>query len=203
MAIRDYIPKKDETLRTWLLAFKDNATETGASLGLTADEIADIEAITAELADKIQAVKQAKINLKVAATARKTAQTGTLGKLRRYVRRIKAHPDYTTAMGRVYRIMSSRSAWNPLEEQPGLRAAIVAGKVVLKYKKRGSHGIKIWCRRGAETEYTFLAIDINPPYYDNRPNLGSGPEERSYYAIFIDGKDAEVSQRSNVVTVNV
>ena len=57
--------------------------------------------------------------------------------------------------------------------------------------------------RGTEVEYSFLAIDTHPPYDDTRPKLDpTKPEERSYYAYYLDDNE-NVGQQSDIVTVIV
>ncbi|MBK8554021.1 MAG: hypothetical protein IPL53_24430 [Ignavibacteria bacterium] len=75
--------------------------------------------------------------------------------------------------------------------------------MVIKFRKEGTDGIKIYSKRGAETDFTFLAVDTASPYNDNRLKLDPGkPEQREYYAYFFE-VDSDVGQQSDVLKVVV
>ena len=59
-----------------------------------------------------------------------------------------------------------------------------------------------WERR-SEVSYSFLDKDVESPLKDDRPKLDpSAPEERSYYAYYVDD-DENIGQQSDIVTVVV
>ncbi len=141
--------------------------------------------------------------MKAATSAKRASRTKVLKAIRRHCARIKTHPDYTSAIGKGYGIVTSAGHWDASHAKPELKLKLSGGKVVVGYKKGGSHGVQIWCKRGAEEHFSLLATDMRPPYYDNRANLAAGPEERNYYAIYIDGNDVVVGQRSNTSVIIV
>ena len=78
---------------------------------------------------------------------------------------------------------------------PVLKLALDAGHVRIEFKKAGHQGIHLFCRRGPETEFTFLSADTYAPYLDTRPNLTPGQaEQRDYYAFFMDRDAANGAQ---------
>lgn len=199
----DFIPKTDSELYQWLELFNNRVQGSGASVGLSAEELAAIAEDTAKLREDIEGVHAAKIALTTAAARKRETYERVIKNLRRHCARIKVHPAYGETTGLSLGIVRQKSAWDATKASPKLRTGMNAGKVVLRYKKEQSHGVQIWCKRGAETLYSLLAIDTRSPFYDNRANLTEAPEERSYYAFFIDGNDEVVGQKSNVVVVNV
>jgi hypothetical protein len=71
---------------------------------------------------------------------------------------------------------------------------------VIAFDKGALEGVRIYSKRGSETEFTYLATDTHSPYNDNRVKLDSGkPEERQYYAFYFSN-DYEVGQASDIVT---
>ncbi len=78
---------------------------------------------------------------------------------------------------------------------PELKISLDAGHAKVEFLKHGHQGIHLYCRRGTETEYTFLGADTYAPYLDNRPNLVPGQaEQRDYYAFYMDHDHANGAQ---------
>lgn len=74
---------------------------------------------------------------------------------------------------------------------------------VISFKKGKADGVRLYCKRGSETAFTFLAIDTRSPYVDNRPNLVEGmPEKREYYAYLFDD-DAPMGEQSAIVSITL
>jgi hypothetical protein len=79
---------------------------------------------------------------------------------------------------------------------------VLNGEVTISFLKAGHTGVEIRSKRGAETEYSFLARDTEAPYVDTRANLTPGPETRYYVGQFLV-RDALVGQLSDVLVVTV
>jgi hypothetical protein len=79
---------------------------------------------------------------------------------------------------------------------------VLNGEVTISFFKMGHTGVEIRSKRGAETEYTFLARDTEAPYVDTRANLSPAPETRYYVAQFLR-RDTLVGQLSDVLVVTV
>jgi hypothetical protein len=106
---------------------------------------------------------------------------------RALVRRIKAHPNYTSAIGAQLGIEGPDVAVDLSEAKPVLTATPQrSGLVVIEFVKGQSDGVNIYSRRGTETGFTFLARDTASPYIDNRTPLVAGqPEQRHYMAMYV------------------
>jgi hypothetical protein len=64
-------------------------------------------------------------------------------------------------------------------------------------------GIRVWSKRGDETEFMFLNSVSHSPFKDPRPRLDpTMPEVRQYRFMFLV-KDEEVGQLSHIVEVLV
>lgn len=114
---------------------------------------------------------------------------------------IKAHPNYTDAMGEDLGIVAPEDT--TAIGAPALKIILDGGSPVISFKKGKSDGIKIYCKRGTETEFSFLAVDTRSPYTDNRPNQTAGTTEtRQYYAYYIKA-DAQVGKQSTVAEISV
>ena len=199
-----YYPRTDGEKITWMTNFSMVLAPIAASLGLAP---ADTLAVTGALA-AFQAAVADKVTKKAAAqsstAACVTTDNATEDTIRSTVRRIKAHPTYTTAIGESLGIQAPESQPSGAEsERPDLETvSVVNGEVVLSFLKVGHTGVEIRSKRGAETEYTFLARDTEAPYVDTRPNLSPAPETRYYVAQFLR-RDTLVGQLSDVLVVTV
>jgi hypothetical protein len=88
-------------------------------------------------------------------------------------------------------------------QAPTLVVRADQGTVVGRYTKHSHQGINLYCCRAGEDDYTLLGRFNMSRWDDSRPNLVPGqPEERNYYAFFVD-KDRQVGARSSIVTVVV
>ena len=87
--------------------------------------------------------------------------------------------------------------------KPTLKAEVSGGVVDIKWDKQGMEAIAAYCKRGSEVSFSFFEKDVESPLKDDRPKLESdSPEERSYYAYYVDD-DENVGQQSDIVTVIV
>ncbi len=90
------------------------------------------------------------------------------------------------------------------QEKPTLKAvAVNPGSVTIGFTKSVSSGVRLLSKRGAETAFSFPAIDTESPYIDTRANLMAGsPETRQYQAQYLLG-DEPVGNLSDVLNVTV
>jgi hypothetical protein len=203
MAKRDFYPKSDGTKVAFLDHFFTGLGTVGASVGVLP---ADITAISDQIDTFKGAVfdKQTAKATAQAATACTAIDRATEELVRAHVRRIKAHANYTEAIGEELQIEGPEvTVSSPTKSQPDLRTiSAIAGEVTIGFRKNGFTGVEISCRRGSETEFSFLARDTEEPYVDTRANLTAGPETRYYRAQFLN-KDQAVGQFSDLLVVTV
>ena len=170
MAKQDYIPKTDGEF----LAFHDNfntqVAVVGATLGLSAGEITAVATRNTEMHTKATAANTAKANSQAKTSEKQLSfRTGTT-ETRALGNRFKAHPSYTTALGEQLGIIGPEDTTDLTNAKPTLKpTAIVTGSVTLGFNKSISSGVRLESKRGAETEFTFLAIDTESPYVDTQP----------------------------------
>jgi hypothetical protein len=123
--------------------------------------------------------------------------------IRKAVKRMKSQPSYTAAIGKELMIVGAEFLVEWSKAKPTLKLKIDGKKVVVDFDKAHSDGVAIYCRRQGETDFSFLAIDTRPPYYDTHENSDkSKAEKREYYAFYIMN-DEEVGQRSDVAIIAV
>lgn len=190
MAKQDYIPATDGDLATWHDNFKTQVAAVGSGLGLTAGEIASVAATNTELHAKLTALSAAKANSAAKATEKQDSLRTAVSEARGFANRVKNHPTYTTALGQQLGIVGPEDTTNLSTSKPTLKAAAtLPGSVTISFNKSISSGIRLMSKRGAETAFSFLAIDTSSPYVDNRANLAAGPETRQYQAQYLLNDD--------------
>lgn len=202
MAKSDYFPRPDSELLVWHDRFKANLMVRQEELSLSDADIASVTKDNQELHDVITQANSAAAAAKHA-TAAKTASRSTVeGKVRALVRRVKAHPAYSEALGNLLGIIGAEDTLDLATAKPVLNAVDhTGGVVVLTFNKYKSDGINIYCQRENDSDFVFLARDTAPRYIDNRPLLTPGkPELRRYTAVYVV-KDIETGLYSDELVV--
>lgn len=203
MAKSDYIPHPDNDLLIWHDRFKVNLIARQAELGVSAEDIATLEADNSDLHAKVTAASVAAAAARHA-TAEKTHSRNTAeDHVRAITRRIKAHSAYTEAIGNLLGIIGAEITLDLAAAKPSLSGSDHSGGVVvLKYVKSKSDGVNIYSQRENDVEFVFLARNSAPPYTDNRPLLVAGkPELRRYTAVYVQN-DEEVSLFSDDLVIS-
>jgi len=223
----DYIPSTEADLVIWLADHAAGVSTHGATVGLTAGEItqAATDATMGNMvvvarslyASKTQEVTEYKnillysaINTPVPSLPSAPsigpvpmgALAAIVARARQRAERIKAHPAYTTAIGEDCRIIAPGPPPSGGTVQPTLTAkAETAFQVRLTFTMSGHDVLEIYAMRGAEADFTMLALDTSSPYIDGRPPLVAGtPEVRQYKARYRDG-DLPVGDWSDIISI--
>jgi hypothetical protein len=88
-------------------------------------------------------------------------------------------------------------------QAPRLSASVALGSVVLKYHKLGHQAVLLYSCRTGEDAFTLLGTYTLARIEDSRPNRVPGqPEQRQYYAVYMD-KDQPTGSQSGTVSVVV
>ena len=201
---KDYLPRRQADLDAWIDNFIKVFPAIAQQLGFTDTEIADLVALLQCHRDTFSAMNSKKQEASAAVAAHESVSKTTDSNLRKAVQRMKTHGTYTEEMGKTMNVIGSVDTTKLATQQmPELHLTINGGKIIIKFKKQGYQGIKIYCKRGSETEFTFLAIDTSSPYEDNRINLLPGQtEKREYLAYFIDN-DEQTGLASAIYSITV
>jgi hypothetical protein len=199
--MKDYIPRTDDSLKTWLQNRKVKLPLHAAALGLSAAQVtarqADCDAIIIE----IDNVAQKRAALAAAVAAKEAAKEAKLAAIRLQSRQDKVANGYTDAIGEDLDIVGEDAGEDLAQAQPELTGQAYAGYVRLRFKKGGWDGVNIYTRIEGQATWQFLARDTNSPYDDQRPlATANQPETREYMAIGVLD-DTEIGQPSEVVQV--
>jgi hypothetical protein len=190
------------------VTFHDNLKTQAAALvgqsGITAADVTSITSDNTEVHNKISDVNAADAAKKAKVATKNTTVRGVSDRTRAFANRVKADSGYTVAIGQQLGIIGEEDTTDLNQSHPGLtRSALaMAGNVQIDFNKTVSDGVEVYSKRGSETEFSFLALDTQPPYVDTRPNLGPGPETRQYRSRYVLN-DAPIGNWSDVLTVTV
>lgn len=118
------------------------------------------------------------------------------------VNRIKAHQNYTTAIGQNLGIELSVAAKVDLDNaKPILKIASRGGKVEIDWKKLGFHGIII--EKDSGSGFQVLDKDLRPSFTDNSPLPAPGESAVWKYRAMYLYADKPVGSWSDIVTISV
>jgi hypothetical protein len=200
----DYIPQSDDSLVTWLTNYKTKLGIHGAALGMSPADILIHQNECDALIAAIHLASQQKTALANANKVKADTRTDVVGNLRSVNNRIKTNASYTEGIGADLGIIGTSTAFDAANAKPILGVTLSGGKPVITFSKEKSNGVKIYCRRGTDAVFSFLALDTHSPYHDNRPNQVEGaPETRSYYAFYIDNTDEPFGLQSDTINIAV
>ncbi|MGL4553214.1 MAG: hypothetical protein ACRC33_18775 [Gemmataceae bacterium] len=203
MAKQDFIPDADPAFLVWLQNYKTQLAAVAAAVGVTPAEVTAADADFTAVQTKINTLAAKKAEQQAATADKRATRLAVERRARALAQRIKNHPNFTAAVGEQLGVVGPEESTDLAAEKPTLVARSVAtGAVTIGFNKSVSSGVRILSKRGAEAGFTFLAIDTESPYVDNRPNLGAGPETRQYQAQYLDGDDP-VGLLSDVLVVTV
>jgi hypothetical protein len=200
---KDFIPTQLDELDTFHGNFLTKLPIHNSSVGITPAQLT-------EATTKINACRTAYTTQVAAETnmaglyqTAKAERNITNTMIRAFARQMKAHPNYTPAMGADLGIEVINTPINTDTMKPVLNLFLLPNSNVrVSFVKSIAKGVHIYTRRAGETEWTLLAFDTESPYIDTRENLGAGAEMREYKAVYVIG-DVEVGLESDVATIAV
>lgn len=200
----DFIPFANGDLDSFEENFLRKIPGYAATLGINSDEISETTRIINEHRTAFSVMNSKKAEAKSATEDNLNSRSRSISEIRRLAKQIKSAKAYTSGIGDDLGIIGSDvSSKDSVIMKPSLKANVSGHEVIIKFRKEGTDGIKLYSKRSAETEFTFLAVDTASPYNDTREKLDAGkPEQREYYAYFFDA-DNDIGQQSDVLKVIV
>lgn len=227
MAAKTFLPNRDKERSIWL---KNFSTKFASYYLLFGFVIADLNALAADSAAYawiLETIELFKTEAKERTSFKNILRNGPIGttlgaypslptlpavpatavtagvfpRVSNLVKRIKAHPNYTKAIGEDLGVEGvDVDTFLSEEDKPVLTLSKNGGNVIVKYVKGNADGIHLYCKRGEETDFTLLAVVTKNAYKDTRPNkTAKQPETREYYAWFmkndeITGTDSDTAE---------
>ncbi|MBK7379643.1 MAG: hypothetical protein IPJ03_11650 [Ignavibacteriales bacterium] len=207
MARKDYLPTDMGGKILWLTNFVSKLSVHGAALGVTPAKQTALSTRLTTFQTAVDAAEAAKTTYhsKVAdARISQRVVISDLGGARSIVNEIQESPALTDIIAQDLGIIALEGEVDPNTLVPIIKNLLATGEgwVLVNFLKGKAERINIYCRRGAETEFTLIGTDGETPYLDSRENLTDAPETREY-KIRIVINDVEVGQFSAVFSIVV
>ena len=126
---------------------------------------------------------------------------GVFQRLSAMIIRIKAHKNYTEAIGQDLQIIGAKIVLDPAGWKPVLSVQYDAGHLVIGWKKGQAAAIEIWVDRGDGNGFTFFVVNLEPDTIDNTPLPAAGAGVNWQYKAIYLLHDERVGQWSDVVSI--
>ena len=195
----DFIPKRDGNLAFYEANFRQKLPLHAVALGLTTEEVNETIGIISEHLEAHADANYQRAISKSALEKSRLKKNAAKKELRRMAKMIKSSKNYTSDIGMDLQIIGPDTVpKNMTDIKPVLKLNITGQLVGISFRKENALGINIYSRRGAETEFTLLVRNTAVNYTDDRAKLdGAKPEQREYYAYYVDN-NVETGIRSDI-----
>ena len=134
-------------------------------------------------------------------TAPAAVAPGIFRRLASLVARIKAHPNYTEAIGQDLDIIGAEHTVDLTTIKPVLKLELQAGKPNVRWTKQGMGSLDIQVDRGSG--FVHLSNDTEPDYLDTAALPTAGQTALWKYKAIYRLHDEQVGQWSDVVSIAV
>jgi hypothetical protein len=200
----DFVPKRDGDLDAYELNFLNKLTFHSSTLGIDPAEVANINSKVNSHRMSFANVISKRAESKSANEDNVFKKRNAVNDFRRAAKLVKSLSNYTNAIGDDLQIIGPDKPLKSTDDlKPSLAAKVNGQEVLIRFVKEYTDGIRIFTRRGDETEFTFLVLTTQSPYVDKRPKLiSSKPEQREYYAVFFEDIH-DVGNQSDVIKVTI
>jgi hypothetical protein len=199
----DFIPATQADFDTWEVNFKEKVLPITQALKIEDADVTNVITLLNAHRTNYATMVAKKAESKAATSTNAKAEKDTVKAIRELSNRIKAAKGYTEAMGNELKIIGTSAIFDKATVKPSLTATIEGGSVVLKFNKNKTSGVHIFCRRGAEKEFSFLAVDTASPYQDNRSNEVAGVTEKREYKAWHFLDDTIIGLESDVIFIAI
>ena len=203
----DFVPLKDNVFDGWLANLAQRLGDHCAEVGLTAAEVAPLQARADEYAAARQEAARLQKLLRAATSEKRRTRKAAVETLRGLVRRAVAHPNMTDGLRRLLglrvpdRVQSTCfvGTETPLlllqagHGQITVHFGTSPGNELLNGKPAWAKGCNIYRRKAGETEFRLRDFASSSPYYDT---VVGPAAEYSYYARYRGTKPADLGGQS-------
>lgn len=201
---KDFIPGRNSNLFTFARNYIDRLERYSKDLSLSASEVENARDVISKFMSSFSRMISVKAESKSATEDFYINKKKCVDTLRKISKQVKSSKKYSKAIGKNFKIVKSYKKTEDFSKhKPVLGLKLNAKRVIIKYTKNGTDGIKLYSRRGNEKDFSEIAISLKGIYTDKRSKLtGLNPEVREYFAEYLV-KDKTTGKRSNVKKVIV
>jgi len=198
-----FMPPAIAAYLLWLINFRDQIAIKGPGLGYTGPQITAIQLFCTLQIDAIQAAEQTAKDAEQANSDRDAIIKTNATALRNEIQDIKTKTGYDEGVGKSLDIIGSEITIDFDTVKTIAKVKKTQDGVDIKFTKEHCEGGRIYCMRGKETEFTFLATVTHPHYIDTRPNADDNPSEVRKYKVVLVFHDHAVGLDSDIAEITV
>lgn len=202
----NFMPTTELEKRQWLETFQANLPRVARTLNLDPTEVQQVDAEVSTAIANIILVNDKRNEFEIASQQRDEHRDIFFPMLSEFVRRIKSNRNYSKSLGEAINVEISVSVRIPktISDSSNLTVSINTStqRVAFKFKRPAKHSIRVYSRRGGETEFSLLMIVGNITFEDLRPNLNNAAAEKREYCFALSKNDKE-ADRSAIYAVAV
>ncbi len=186
MPKQDYIPDRDAEFLAWHNNYKTQVAALKTTFGLADAEVTAVADDNTSAHTKVTAANTAKQASQASTQDKSTVKRGIEARSRTLANKLKAHANYTAALGQQLGIIGPEDTTDLTNAKPTLKVDdSTPGRITVEFTKSISDGVNFYSKRAGETAFSFLARDTDSPYVDTRAPGGNVPETRQYYAVYV------------------
>ena len=200
------MPTSEVEKKQWLENFKTNLPNFARSLQLDPVLVQRIDDGLTKSITHIQDLYLNEVEKNSLLEAREEHREVFFPELSDFIQAAKANIFYSRALGETMNVETYVSVKTNKDtsdaSQLSVKITTSAQRVEFKFKRPAKNLVRIFSRRGNETDFTPLTTISTSEYIDNRPNLNqSTAEKREYY--FVLSKNDKDGDRTNTYAVAV
>lgn len=230
MVNTSFLPRDNPTKVIWLNNFSLKLSLYADKYGISAQEIADMQASSLYFAYTVgysRQIDEYKTNitsyrdelrdgtkqfgiiqnlpaLPVFTSPPAAVPNGIFKRVTSLTQRIKKHISYTESDGRDLGIIGEQSNQDLHKVKPRFTIRLVGGgHPEIVWVRRKMDGVEIWVNRDGADEFSFLTYNQYPNYIDMYPLPSAGRAVVWRYKLIYRYKDKQAGIWSDIVTINV
>jgi hypothetical protein len=197
---KDFVPGKDSKLQQWLKDLKESIESHGPGVDLSPTDIANAQQLCDEYAAQIIKAAQARTIAKSEVAKKKSMRVTHLQPLRKFIRRMKAAPSYTTGTGKGMNVVGVVHELDAKTYSPFLKTKTTGELIEIKFKKRGIQGLEFWGKFNNGEWQKIGRRNHSPFYYKPEGYTPGTPLNCKFKAVAII-KDEYFGNWSGIYTV--
>lgn len=204
MAKNNFLPDTLAGLDSWAENFLAKLPTYAAAFGLSPAQVTALTNLVTAQRTAYIALLTATANYHAKVDEAKVKRVDSISSadgIRAMVKIMKASAGYTTFGGEDLGIEVNNPAPIPDNLQATIKARVLPDNTVrITCVMDIADSYNVYCRRGAETDFTFIGYSTAPKFIDARPKLNGAPEKREYKTVLVI-KNTEVGNASDPTTV--
>jgi len=199
MKSKEYFPRNEAAVSQWCDSFKEQFAAQAAALGFGETEVQAVNDTCVGISTAISEANAARTTYEEKVSVKKAVMDTNTGAIREMVRRIKASPSYTEAIGKTLGIVGEGSSFDPTTAVPKITLVKSATGYDFKFALLGYFdAVAVFRRKPGETEFARVDVDMKSPY-----SIPSPTENGVEYYFQYMKNDRLIGRPSDIIAVKL